>query len=117
MGFTEITFVFIFMPISIAIYLAVNAIFHNDKANNTILVLLSLIFYFWADKESLIVFTIIVGFTYLSGYAVSQKRDDPQKQKIYFSIVCLVGVLVFTKYAALVVNFVNGLANQKVSDC
>ena len=38
MGFTEVTFLFVFLPVSILVYLIAESVFHKDKLNNVILV-------------------------------------------------------------------------------
>lgn len=53
MGFTEVTFLFVFMPVSIILYLLVEGLFHNDKANNSLLVVFSLWFLFLGKEKSI----------------------------------------------------------------
>lgn len=77
MGFTEVTFLFVFLPLSIILYLAADRIFHQTKLNNALLVILSFIFYYWAQKEA-VLFVVLTGlFIYLSGQML-EKREDPQ---------------------------------------
>ncbi|MBO4508520.1 MAG: MBOAT family protein [Spirochaetaceae bacterium] len=107
MGFTEITFLFVFMPVSIVIYLVAEKIFHKDKINNLILVGLSLLFYFWASKETVAVFLLIVIFTYMAGWMVipAIKRD----KKLVFPVIVLVGTLAFYKYITIIAELINKL--------
>ena len=101
MGFSELAFFFAFLPFSIVIYLAAEKIFHNDTVNNLILILLSLVFYFWADSDSVIVFIAICIFTYMAGWMVSAAKADSKKHNLVFVLTCLIGVLAFYKYIAL----------------
>lgn len=110
MGFTKLIFLFAFLPVSIILYLLINRIFHNNKINNILLVILSLTFYFLESKESLFVFMAISIFTYMAGLAVENKKRD--KIIIFFPIVCLVAILAFYKYALYVTTVINDLANK-----
>lgn len=70
MGFTETTFLFIFLPVSILLYIGIEKLFYSDKINNIILVAISMLFYYWAGKESIIVFLTIIVFTYMAGWMI-----------------------------------------------
>ncbi len=112
MGFTAVTFLFVFMPVSVIIYLLAEKIFHNDKLNNMILVIFSSLFYFWASKESLIVFLGLGVFVYMAGHMV--KGADRNKKKILFPVICLSGILIFYKYAELVAAWLNNIIGKGV---
>ena len=102
MGFSEISFLFVFLPVSIVVYLLFECLFKKDTLNNIILILFSLLFYYWADKEAFLLFIQLIAFTYMAGYLAS-------KGKISFSLVCIVGVLLYYKYTSYVVNIINDL--------
>ncbi len=115
MGFTEVTFFFAFMPLSIILYLLAERLFHNDKVNNSILVAFSLLFYYWASKESLVVFLAIVIFTYMAGLSAAPGiAGEKQKNRAAFPIVLLIGVLVFYKYVTLMVTWINGISKLEL---
>lgn len=123
MGFTELTFLFVFLPVSIIIYLLADKIFHKDVVNNAILVAFSLLFYFWAGKGSLFIFLAIAFFTYMAGQMVENVsrntvldvKSANAKQRVAFHIMCLVGILAFYKYAVFVVNWINKLLGREQS--
>lgn len=114
MGFTEITFLFVFMPISIAIYLLAEAIFHNDRVNNVILVFMSLLFYFWADKQSLVVFLAIAMYTYMAGWMVSPIKEGEKGKRIVAPVVLFIATLAFYKYLTLVIAWINKIIGKEL---
>lgn len=91
MGFTELTFLFVFLPTTIVLYLAADKVFHNDTLDNILLVVFSVAFYYWAGEETLHLFAIIAVFTYMAGKMLEKEN---KKASAAFPIVCLVGVLV-----------------------
>ncbi|MBR5959584.1 MAG: MBOAT family protein [Clostridia bacterium] len=111
MGFTEITFLFAFLPISIIVYLFAEKIFHNDKVNNIILVIMSLIFYFWGSKETITLFLFIVIFVFISGQVLEKNNKEKNKDytKLIIPLIFLIGMLVFYKYISLVTILINEL--------
>lgn len=108
MGFTQISFLFVFLPVSIILYCLAEMLFHKDKINNGILVFLSLLFYYYADKESLYIFILLALVTYISGYAVKTKK------RIIFTIVFFVGTLAFFKYFTFISSWINSLSGIKI---
>ena len=93
MGFTEIIFFFLFLPVSIIVYLLVDRFISSGKAKNIVLILLSLGFYYWASKQSLVLFLSIVVFSYLAGLAIGNEKKE--KKKLGFAVCGLVGALLF----------------------
>lgn len=140
MGFSEISFLFVFLPVSVLIYLLVELIFHNDRVNNVVLSVMSLVFYYWAGKESLILVAAIVLFTFFAGKILSWDRNPKtgsastatgsvssvangetavlptahrvHQARLVIPLVCLVGVLVFYKYVSFVAEWVNHLSGR-----
>lgn len=110
MGFTEVTFLFVFMPASVLVYLLADRILHDDKVNNSLLVLMSLGFYFWASRESLLIFILIGLFTYFTGRALRKKEDSP-KNRIAIPVIILTGLLLFYKYSTIIISTINNFVN------
>ena len=86
MGFTEISFYFAFLPISVVLYLLVDKFTSSDKANNILIIILNIVFYYWASKKSLVLFCLIVIFAYLAGLVM--ENAEKEKKKLGFA-VCL----------------------------
>ena len=113
MGFTEITFLFVFLPLSGVLYLIADKVFHNDTLDNMLLVVFSMLFYYWAGKETLKVFLFVAVFTYMAGKIL---ENDKKKSTVVFPVVCLVGTLVFYKYAVLVGTWINEVTKKSYVD-
>lgn len=113
MGFTEITFLFVFLPASIVLYLLADKVFHNDTVDNVMIVIFSFVFYYWAGKETLTVFLFIAVFTYMAGRMLSSER---KKANVVFPIILLVGMLVFYKYAKMAGEWINEITKKPYTD-
>lgn len=109
MGFTEFTFLFVFLPAAIIIYLLAEKIFRNDTVNNVILVICSFLFYWWSGKESFILFLTLGLLVYFAGNSIDP--DKKTKRKITLPVILLVGMLVFFKYITLIKNWINTLGD------
>lgn len=115
MGFTDVTFLFVFLPISILIYLIADRLFHSIKLNNMILVVLSFVFYLWVDKEAAAIVFGIVVFDYTAGKMLENSRTaNANDNSVWFPIVVIVGVLVFYKYSSLLVRWANSLIDRNI---
>ncbi len=113
MGFSEITFLFVFLPLSIVLYLLVDKVFRNDTADNVLIVVLSIIFYWWANKETVSVFMFVAAFTYMAGKVLGNEK---KKANVFFPVVCLIGILLFYKYAKLVGEWINEVTKKPYTD-
>ena len=115
MGFTEVTFLFVCMPVSIIIYLFFDKVLHNTNFKNFILVALSFIFYLWANKEATLFLFVIGFYLYFAGEMLDKMNQDCEnKGKIKIPIIFLLGVLVFYKYISLIVEYINTFANTNL---
>ncbi len=110
MGFTETTFFFVFLPSSIILYLLTDRVFQNKTVNNSVLVALSFIFYYWAQKETLLVFIALCLFTYMAG----KMAEAGKSSRLFFPFIFLVGVLVFYKYGSLLSVTINRLFDRDI---
>ena len=113
MGFTEITFLFVFLPATIVLYLLADKVFRNDTVDNVLLVIFSFVFYYWAGKETIAVFVTLAVFTYMAGKMLELEK---KKSMVVFFLVCLVGTLAFYKYALLVGEWINEVTKKPYTD-
>ena len=109
MGFTEIIFLFVCLPVSIIIYLISRKVFHCDTICNALLVVLSLLFYLLAGKQTIVIFLMLSVFTYMAGWLAY----DGVTKRIVFPILLLVGILLFYKSFPLLSKSINGLINTE----
>ncbi len=116
MGFTEVTFLFVFLPVSILVYLIAESVFHKDKLNNVILVVMSFIFYIWANENAVIIVATIGFFVFIAGQMAQKTGNEEQsnrlKKTIRFLIMILIGLLIFYKYASFIVSWINNLVGK-----
>lgn len=113
MGFTDITFLFIFLPGTVLLYLLFEKIFHRDAVNNLLLSLFSLFFHFWISRKTLPVFAGIVLFTYIAGKILEGRKG--KRGFLAIAAVCLAGVLFLYKYAAYAAEIIGRFSVHKIS--
>ena len=95
MVFSSLVFLFIFLVLNLAVYLAV-----DNKYKNIILLVFSLFFYTWGGPRYLI---LLVGETFASWLfaLLIEKAYDKRLKKLYMigECVVLLGLLAYFKYA------------------
>ena len=86
MLFSSITFLFIFLPVTLALYFIV-----PNKFRNIIMLIASLIFYAWGEPVYIILMLLSILLNYVCGLDIYHKEDDPQKARrsLIFAVVCL----------------------------
>lgn len=117
MGFTEITFLFIFLPASILLYLSADRLFKNVKISNAVLSALSFAFCFWTDKNSLIFLAALIIFVYLAGLVLKTKgRHAPGQKRAAAAVpvIVLTAVLLFFKYVSVISSWINKAAGRGI---
>jgi alginate O-acetyltransferase complex protein AlgI len=98
--FSSVIFLFMFLPLTLAaVFLAA------PKFRNLVLLIASLIFYAWGEKQLVLLLLISIFFNYLFGLLI-QKKWGHQKSKYYFILAIFfnLGLLGFFKYANFMVN-------------
>ncbi len=105
MIFSSITFLFLFLPLSIVLYYL-----FGKKFRNTMLLLASLFFYAWGEQFYVFVMLFSIGLNYVFGLLLNLNNGS-QNQKIYLTlgIVANLGVLFFFKYAVFMIDNINTL--------
>lgn len=106
MVFSSITFIFYFLPIVLAIYYMV-----PKKMQNLVLLLASLLFYFYGEPKYVIlmVFEIIVA--YIFGRLIDKKH---KKIFLIIPIVIIVGLLVYFKYIDFLIQNINAIFSKDI---
>ncbi|MGM9530973.1 MBOAT family O-acyltransferase [Intestinibacter sp.] len=117
MVFSDLLFVFAFLPVNIIFYF----LSKNLKVKNIVLIVFSLLFYAWGEPLwiSILIFSTLVD--YVHALAI-EKSDDPKKRKLLLinSIVINLILLGVFKYAGFFVSNINyifklSLAVPKIS--
>lgn len=105
MGFSSSTFLFIFLPFSIIIYL-ISDHFFQTRGQNNVLIILSLAFYAWGSLDTLFIVILYSFVVYLLGQLIYKRSSQTQiKQWIHkIFIIISVGYLFVCKYLPFFIN-------------
>lgn len=117
MGFTETVFLFIFLPVSILLYLAVSRL-GRAKFSNLTLVLISGAFYAWSSLETLQLFVLLNLLTWLLGNMVFSSRRVAGKQSNKWTgiaVAVFVAFLAYCKYIPVIVETINAFTSATLS--
>lgn len=101
MVFSSIIFLFYFLPIVLVIYY----IFPN-RVKNIILLVSSLLFYFYCEPKYVLLMIGIVIITYIFGILINNYKKH-SKLLLAVSIIIIVGVLVYFKYTNFIIENIN----------
>ena len=95
MVFSSLTFLFVFLPLTLVIYYAVPL-----KFRNAVLFLFSLIFYGWGEPRYILIMLMSTIVDYFNGYQVEKHLDDKRvaRRFVIFSVIFNLTVLGFFKY-------------------
>lgn len=108
MVFSSITFLFIFLPITLILYYACR----NITYKNVILLAASLIFYAWGEPVYIILMLISIMFNFYIGKDIEQNR---KKSTLIFGIVINLLMLGYFKYAGFLVDSFNAVTGMSVN--
>ena len=106
MLFSSITFLFLFLPVVLAVYYMV-----PYKAKNIVLLIASLFFYAWGEPVYVILMILSIIFNYFCGRDIKEHEDDPHKAKagMIFAVVGNLLILGFFKYYGFLIETLNAV--------
>lgn len=106
MLFSSITFLFMFLPIVLAVYYIV-----PYKVKNIVLLLASLFFYAWGEPVYVILMVLSIIFNYFCGRDIAAYADDPQRAKrnMIFAVAVNLLLLGFFKYYGFLLDSLNAV--------
>ena len=108
MVFSSPVFLFLFLPVVLALHLVL-----GQKARNGLLLLASLVFYAWGEGELVLLLLGSAAVNHALGRAVARARDAGRhatsRRLVAAAVVFDIGLLVFLKYAPWILA---GLATQ-----
>ena len=110
MGFSTITFVFFFFPITVLGNVCIEKLTKNTRIRNVYLIFISLIFYWFGAKKSditLILFLVI--FNYFLGYLL---RNNQSKNILSFGVILNVAILFYFKYPRQIFSALGNTNNE-----
>ena len=108
MVFSSITFIFYFLPIVLAIYYIV-----PHKFKNIVLLVASLLFYFYGEPKYILFMVISIIITYIFGILINKYRKY-DKIFLILSIFINVGILVYFKYTNFIIQNINLWLSKKI---
>lgn len=111
MLFSNISFIFIFLPVTVLVYLLA-----SPKKKNTVLLTASLVFYAWGEPIYVVLLLLSAMFNYFCGQDIEDRRDNPvrAKKSLAFAIVINLLILGFFKYYALLMESVNAVSPAEI---
>ncbi len=112
MLFSSITFLFMFLPVVLAVYYLV-----PYKVKNIVLLLASLFFYAWGEPVYVILMILSIVFNYFCGLDIKAREDDPRRAKsaVIFAIAVNLLILGFFKYFGFLMETVNAVLSADIS--
>lgn len=106
MVFSSPIFIFLFLPITIALYFS----FKKMQARNTVLLLMSLFFYAWGEGKFFVVMLASVALNYWFGMKMTDLEKSPKKRAwLTFSVSINLLILIYFKYFGFLVSNLNNL--------
>ena len=112
MLFSSITFLFMFLPVVLAVYYTV-----PYKIKNIVLLLASLFFYAWGEPVYVILMILSILFNYFCGRDIHSYAEDSQRAKlsVAFAVVMNLLILGFFKYYGFLLETVNAVFSTDFS--
>ena len=106
MLFSSITFLFLFLPIVMAVYYIV-----PGRGKNIVLLIASLFFYAWGEPVYVVLMILSILFNYFCGRDIQANGEDAGKAKLSLAFAVTVNILIlgFFKYYGFLLDTVNSL--------
>lgn len=104
MVFTDLLFLFCFLPISVLLY----KVAKNIKVQNILLVVLSLLFYAWGNPVHVILLILSILWNYFTALELNEQEDE-KARKIILIVAIVVDLLLLGvyKYTGFVMNILH----------
>ncbi len=113
MVFSSITFLYIFLPITLLVYYLVPA-----KGKNWVLFVSGLIFYAWGEPLYVFIMILSTLIDYTAGRLMDCWDDDEKKRRILLicSVAMNLGLLAIFKYSSFFIGNLNALFHSRIPD-
>ena len=112
MVFTDLIFLFCFLPISVLL----TKLIRNIKLQNTLLVIFSLLFYAWSNPIYVVLLILSILWNYFTAFEL-EAQDDEKTKKILLivSVVVNLFILGFYKYTGFLMDILHIQSNLKIA--
>ncbi len=109
MVFSSIPFLYFFLPAVLLCYFAVPA-----KAKDMVLLVFSLLFYWWGEPKYVLLMVFTITFCYFAGRLIENRREKSRESKalLIFSVAVPLGFLAIFKYADFFIGSLNSLGTD-----
>lgn len=105
MLFSSLTFLYYFLPVVLALYFLT-----PQRGKNLVLLLASLIFYWWGEPRYVVLMLGVIAFAYVSGLLIDRFRRTRAAKGLLALAVCgELAVLGYFKYADFFLNSINAV--------
>lgn len=108
MLFSSISFLYYFLPILLLIYFLA-----PKKFRNFILLIASLVFYFYGEPKYIWILLLSCFMNYIFGLLIEKEKH--QKLLLWIAILCNLGLLCYFKYIDFIITNVNQLFHLKLN--
>ena len=109
MLFSSMTFIYVFLPILLALYLLTKKELHNS-----ILLIASIIFYAWGEPKYLAIMLLTIIINYFGAIFI-EKYQNYKKLVLFLTIFADLGFLFYFKYFNFVIDNANTLFHTNIS--
>lgn len=112
MVFTDLIFLFCFLPISVLL----TKLIRNIKLQNILLVVFSLLFYAWSNPIYVVLLKLSILWNYFTAFEL-EAQDDEKTKKILLivSVVVNLFILGFYKYTGFLMDILHIQSNLKIA--
>jgi alginate O-acetyltransferase complex protein AlgI len=101
--FSSVIFLFMFLPVTLFVYLIV-----GRRLRNYFLLFASLVFYAWGETAYVLIMLLSIATNYAAGLTIDYFKDRPQaKLCLGFAVAFNIGLLSIFKYANFIVDNLN----------
>lgn len=101
MVFSSAVFLFYFLPVVVIFYFIAN---RNLLLQNFILLLASLTFYFWGEKQYTVLVLASVVLNYIMGIAIAGSREGWKRWWLGLAVTANLGMLLYFKYFGFLIS-------------
>ena len=108
MLFSSMTFVFVFLPILLLVYLC-----SKKELHNAILLIASIIFYAWGEPRYLAIMLLSIIVNYLGALAI-EKHSKFKKLSLALTVIVNLGILIYFKYFNFILDNINNLFHANI---